>query len=208
MQVSNRENIDLNNLEQIETEIKTGQESLNINNKELPYKLLDFWKWSTSDLVSNATRGVFAEFIVATATNADLSKPRVEWDAYDLLTPDEIRIEVKSAAYIQTWKQKTLSKISFPIKQTRKWNPEIGKYENIPSRESDIYVFCHLKHKEQKTINPFNMEQWDFYVIATKELENSFPDIKSVTLKLLEEKKFLPVKYHKIYDEIKRKAGV
>ena len=31
------------------------------------YKVIDFWKWSVSDLVSNATRGRLAEFIVAKA---------------------------------------------------------------------------------------------------------------------------------------------
>lgn len=86
----------------IKAKIKTGKESLKFNGKNLPSKLSDFWKWSVSDILSNATRGIFAEFIVATATNIDLKIPRDEWAAYDFVTPDNIKIEVKSAAYIQS----------------------------------------------------------------------------------------------------------
>lgn len=46
---------------------RSGGERLCANGETLPFSLLDFWQWSVSDLVSNATRGRFAEFIVATA---------------------------------------------------------------------------------------------------------------------------------------------
>ena len=62
----------------------------------------DFWRWAMSDLLSNGTRGVFAEYIVGKLLGADFSSPRLEWDAYDLLYEGH-RIEVKSSSYIQTW---------------------------------------------------------------------------------------------------------
>jgi hypothetical protein len=31
-----------------------------------------------------------------------------------------------------------------------------------------VYVFCHLKHKDQHTIDPLKLEQWDFYVLLIK----------------------------------------
>ncbi|MDF1498446.1 MAG: hypothetical protein P1P85_03805 [Patescibacteria group bacterium] len=86
----------------IKHKIKSGKEPLKFNQTNLPFQVLDFWKWSVSDLLSNATRGRFAEFIVATATNINLNVPRDEWAAYDLVTPDNIKIEVKSAAFIQS----------------------------------------------------------------------------------------------------------
>ena len=55
--------------------------------------LLDFWSWSASDLVSNATRGRLAEFIVANALGVE-SGIREEWAAYDLATATGIKIEV------------------------------------------------------------------------------------------------------------------
>jgi hypothetical protein len=56
-----------------------------------------FWRWAYSDFLSNAQRGVLAEYIVGTALNC-LKEKRLEWDAHDLVTEDGIKIEVKSAA--------------------------------------------------------------------------------------------------------------
>ncbi|MBK6579630.1 MAG: hypothetical protein IPG17_26280 [Sandaracinaceae bacterium] len=40
--------------------------------------VLDFWRWSMSDLVSNTARGVLAEFLVGSALGI-ASGTRVEW---------------------------------------------------------------------------------------------------------------------------------
>ena len=85
--------------------LKTGNELFHWKGQSLDISLLDFWRWSVSDLVSNATRGRLAEFIVATALNVPFDQVRDEWGAYDLLTPEGIKVEVKSAAYIQSWYQ-------------------------------------------------------------------------------------------------------
>ena len=44
---------------------KTGDERFQYNGAALDSSVLDFWRWSTSDLLSNATRGRLGEFIVA-----------------------------------------------------------------------------------------------------------------------------------------------
>ncbi len=98
---------------------KTGSERLHNNGKKASVQLVDFWRWSASDLLSNATRGVFAEFIIASALGL-ADGVRSEWDPYDLITQKGQRIEVKSAAYLQSWSQKQLSKISFSIRPSRK----------------------------------------------------------------------------------------
>lgn len=46
---------------------KTGQEPIHNNQNPLVPRLIDFWQWTSSDLVSNATRGILAEFLVASA---------------------------------------------------------------------------------------------------------------------------------------------
>jgi hypothetical protein len=52
----------------------------------LETELIEFWQWSISDLVSNVSRGVLAEFIVAKALEINtVSNVRDEWAAYDLL---------------------------------------------------------------------------------------------------------------------------
>jgi hypothetical protein len=77
-------------LDKIPAAIKSGQEPLSYNGQQLKFTLLDFWRWSASDILSNATRGILAEFIVATAANIDITKVRDEWGAFDLVTPDGI----------------------------------------------------------------------------------------------------------------------
>lgn len=103
----------------IKAEPKIGNEVLSDNGVSMKYTLLDFWRWSVSDILSNATRGRFAEFIVGTAVGMNPEKLRDEWDAYDLITENGIKIEVKSAAYIQCWNQKSFSTISLSIKPAR-----------------------------------------------------------------------------------------
>lgn len=164
---------------------KTGNEYLSVCGQNISYRLIDFWKWSVSDILSNATRGRFAEFIVGTAIGFNPNKLRDEWDAYDLTSEEGIKIEVKSAAYIQCWKQTKFSKISFSIKASKYWSNELGEIDSNPKRHADLYVFCLLKHKEQETIEPLNMDQWGFYVIPTYVLDNYKRSQTSITLNSL-----------------------
>ena len=171
--------------DRIEIKQKTGNEPLTYNGKNTGIKLIDFWSWGLSDIISNTARGKFAEFIVATALKIDLSKIYDEWNAYDLTSPEGIKVEVKSSAYLQTWQQKEFSKISFSIKAARYWDSSTNEMAEIPSRLSDVYVFCLLKHKEQITLNPMNLEQWEFYVLPTVELNKYKRSQRSITLNSL-----------------------
>src|SRR5699024_8304191 len=130
---------------------KSGNEKLTFGTNETKYTLLNFWQWSVSDILSNATRGRFAEFIVGTTIDLKVKELRDEWDAYDLTTKDGIKIEVKSASYIQSWRQNGYSRINFSIKPAKHWDAENGMSKEEPKRHADIYVFCLLKHKDQKT---------------------------------------------------------
>jgi hypothetical protein len=85
--------------------LKTEDELFTQAGQSLEADLLTFWRWSVSDLVSNATCSRLAEFIVALAMDITLNEPRDEWGAYDMQTRDGIKIEVKSAAYLQSWTQ-------------------------------------------------------------------------------------------------------
>ncbi len=59
---------------------RTGDESIHEAGRSLGVSLLSFWQWSSSDLVSNATRGVLAEYLVATALEVPPPGVRREWD--------------------------------------------------------------------------------------------------------------------------------
>jgi hypothetical protein len=106
---------------------KTGGERFHISGHSIDFNLLGFWQWSSSNLASNALRGVLAEYIVA----CDLGVAdgvRTEWDAFDLRTPEGIKVEVKSAAYLQSWKQSAPSKICFDIRPNYGWDAATNTY--------------------------------------------------------------------------------
>ncbi len=105
-------------LEAIKVEPKNGSESFSNKGQNLDFNLSDFWSWSLSDLLNNAMRGVLAEYIVRQDLGIEKST-RTEWDAYDLEMENGIKIEVKSGAYLQSWKQEKLSQISFGIAPTK-----------------------------------------------------------------------------------------
>ena len=165
--------------------LKLGSECLHIGGETLPYETLAFWQWSSSDLLGNTTRGVLAEYIVACALNSLREKPRQEWVAYDILTPEGIKVEVKSSAYLQTWKQKKPSTISFGIAPTKGWDPVTGWEVEEQRRHADVYVFALLAHKDKLTVDPLDLSQWIFYVLPTKILDTQLPSQKTVGLQKL-----------------------
>ena len=167
----------------IKAERKLGSEKLHEDSSETGIALLEFWQWSASDLSSNATRGLLAEFIVAKALGSR-QEVRAEWDSYDVLSQDGIKVEVKSAAYIQSWHQRALSRISFGIQPTRDWNADTGQYALESKRQADVYVFALLHHQVQETIDPLNLSQWTFHVIGTGRL-NSLGAQKQIALSTL-----------------------
>ncbi|MET3980414.1 hypothetical protein ABIB62_003015 [Mucilaginibacter sp. UYP25] len=172
-------------LSHIKPLLKTGNEGIIVNGKVSNHTLLDFWRWNVSDILSNATRGRLAEFLVALATNIDIKEVREEWGPYDLTTPEGIKLEIKSAAYLQSWEQNVVSKISFSTKLARAWDWEVDKRSAIAKRHADVYVFCLLKHEDKQTINPLDLTHWDFYVLSTTELNKYERSQHSITLNSL-----------------------
>ncbi|MCC7306720.1 MAG: hypothetical protein IT173_04090 [Acidobacteria bacterium] len=166
---------------------RQGSEPLHDDGQSLDVSVLDFWRWSASDLLSNATRGIFAEFIIATALCIPLDEVRDEWGPFDLLTPEGIKVEVKSSGYIQSWFQKKPTVISYGVPKTRGWNPETNLLDTEARRQADVYVFALLAHLDYATIDPLNIGQWRFYVLPTAVLDNRERSQHSITLRSLEE---------------------
>lgn len=180
---------------------KTGDEPFRDGGFLLNRTLLDFWRWSASDLVGNALRGVLAEYIVACALDLPQAV-RVEWDSFDLKTPAGVSIEVKSAAYLQSWDQKALSKITFGIQPTRAWEAATNDYTGHLKRQADVYVFCLLHHQDKATVDPLDMNQWTFYILPASVLDEKFPVQKSIRLASLLRINPLHVTYNELAEKI------
>ena len=141
-----------------------------------------FWRWAYSDLQQNNIRGILAEFIVAKALNIPLSV-RDTWDDYDLKSPDGIKIEIKSGAYLQSWPQGKLSKIVFTGLCGQVWDTEKGQRGGDAQYRADIYVFAVQNAKKQEEFDQLDLSQWEFYLLPQKALQSR--GAKSISLSAL-----------------------
>lgn len=188
-----------------------GSEQLTFKDKELGSSVLDFWSWAYSDLIRNVNRGAFAEFIVLEAMNnqsgiTPRTNFRVSMDAYDLLSPDGIRVEVKSSAYIQSWESEHPARISFRIAPAKSLDSS-GNYsaDSQYCRHSDVYVFCVWTAMSREQ-NILDLSLWDFYVIATKILDQKVPNQKTITFQSLLSLQPRKVDYFGLYEAIRSEA--
>ena len=117
-----------------------------------------FYRWNSGNLLENRTRGAFAEWLVHQALGIE-SEFREEWAPVDAVI-DDITMEIKSAAYEQSWEQAAPSRIVFPITQ----------------RVAQLYVFCLLSGRE-----PADTNTWTFWVVPTSAL----PQQESISLESL-----------------------
>ena len=127
---------------------------------------------------------MLAEFLVAKALKLDIGI-RDEWDKYDLETKNGWTIEVKSAAYLQSWHQEKLSPITFGIAPTQGWNPDTGEFDPDTKRQANLYIFCLLATQDQSKLDPMNLDQWIFYALPTSELNEHMPTQKTISLSSL-----------------------
>ena len=146
-----------------------------------------FWKWAYSDLQQNNIRGILAEFIVAQALNTPLSV-RHTWNDYDLKTPDGIRIEIKSGAYLQSWAQRKLSTIVFTGLCGQVWDAENRRRGGDAQFRADMYIFAVQNAKNHDEFDQLDLSQWEFYVLPQMVLQKR--GAKSMSLTAL--KKLIP----------------
>lgn len=179
---------------------KSGEELFQEDGAPVGIKLLDFWKWSSSDLLSNTLRGRLAEFLVASALGVAIGN-RIEWDAIDVISPSGVKVEVKSSAYLQSWKGKP-SRITFDIQHKLAWDWDVNSFTANPARTADVYVFCLLDHKDPESVDPTNLNQWRFFVLATKELEAKLNQQKTLSLTTLQSLNAFEVRYSDLAEAV------
>lgn len=185
---------------------KSGDERFRVGAEALPIRLHDFWRWCCSDLLSNATRGILGEFIVARLIG-DASTVRDEWGAWDLNTPEGIKVEVKSSAFIQSWRQAKPSAIKFGAAATWAWDPDTNLSATAARRQADVYVFALLDGLDQERIDPLNLDQWRFFVVATHTLDERLPNAKSVSLDTFRRLDVKSVGHDALAEAVRRAGG-
>jgi hypothetical protein len=154
---------------------KDGNEPFHEDGKPLTVKLKHFWQWSASDLMSNASRGLLARYLVARALGL-ADGVRNECAPFDLETKDGMKIEVKSFSPFQSGSQGH-SKLSSSIGPAHSGNDATGKFDEEIEHQADVYVLCVLGDREtdKDKVDPLNLDQWDFYVMKASLLNEESP---------------------------------
>lgn len=157
-----------------------GKEKFVSQNKELEFGMLEFWCSKFSNIYN--IQEYIAEFLVEQALGIEKSHNTEYWTLFDILYKD-YRIEIKETGYYHPWNQN--GKISemrrFGITKAN------SKYENkdtnnIYERQNDIYVFCLNIGKTKETSNPLNIDNWEFYIVPTKTINEVCKNNKSIGL--------------------------
>jgi hypothetical protein len=184
---------------------RTGSEAFHTAGQPLGFDVLSFWQWACSDLCGNTLRGLIAEYLVAQAMGSG-STHRVEWDAYDVTTPEGLKIEVKTSAYAQSWRQTKLSSIGFDIARKRAWDAASNTMATLPLRTADVYVFAVHAHKDKATLDPLDLGQWEFYVLPTRVLDEKCPVQDKIALSMLVKFGATKVEFEGLRQAIRRGA--
>ena len=166
----------------------------------LDANLLDFWTWAFGDLCDDDIKGIFAEWMVAKLLGIP-TKRRVSWANSDLITPDQVRIEVKSSAYWQSWKLVDEFGESYP-KPIRECRDEdsigfaglqardartVSRPTDLVAYKSDLYVFAFENERDPDRWNALDLSQWEFYVFPVDQLRQFANNrIRLVTLRELQ----------------------
>lgn len=147
--------------------------------------LLDFWKWAFSDLCDDDLKGIFAEWMVLKLLGIP-SERRISWANSDIITLEDVRIEVKASSYWQSWKlldesgkprvpplyPNSLKRSNIRFGGLRARNAvAVPDSSTKPAFKSDIYVFAFQHETEPELWNAMDLSQWEFYVLPVKKLE-------------------------------------
>ena len=163
----------------------------------------DFWSWGMSDLRTNTLPGVLAEFIVSRAVGST-SVRRDEWDAYDVVTPAGLRVEVKAAAYLQGWSQPRLTDIRFGGLSARLLDEAANTYVGERGYNADVYCFCVQTATSHDALNVLDLSQWAFYVASREAVAAT--GARSLSLATVERISIGPLPVSELADAVAQSA--
>src|SRR2546422_132036 len=105
--------------------------------------------------------------------------------SWDVTTASGVKVEVKSSAYLQSWKQRRLSSIVFTGLTGRAWSADTNEFATERSLRAEVYVFAMHVCREPDQYDPLRIEDWRFRVMNAAQLAQH--GVRSVTLGFLNE---------------------
>ena len=74
--------------------------------------------------------------------------------------------------------------------------------------QAHIYVFSLLAHLDKSTLDPMNLDQWRFYILPTKILNERLPVQKQARLSRSLEIGAVPCDYHELKNAVNAAAAI
>ena len=169
----------------------------------------DFRRWVLCDWKSPTTRALLAEYYVRCALGAD-SEQAEDFEYVDIVLRGGRTIEVKASAYLQPTKdglKRTAPKFSIG-KKTWAWNTRLWNWmpePEAPRRWADCYVLCLENMEDPKAYNPLDLSKWEFFVLSTPKINETFGDQQTLSVYRLRKEGFCSVAFDSLASEISQK---
>ena len=161
------------------SELMSGKEQFTIHGKKTNMSMLEMWRMKYSNIYD--IHDSIAEYIVAKALGKEKLDNTDYWTLYDI-DYHGVRIEIKETAYYHSFNEagaKRSQRRTFDI------GKRYSKYKDSKSekkRQNDIYVFCLNTGNEKEDSYPLEMDNWEFYVVPTKLINEKCGDNKTISL--------------------------
>ncbi len=177
-----------------------GQEVFSFEGANLGFTMLDYWRFHYSNIFD--LQDTIAEFIVAKALGIHESQNDQYWTLWDL-TYREKRVEIKETSYYHSFN--TDGKISkqrvFDIhKSNGVYDKTSGNNDRI--RQNDLYIFCLNTGITEEESYPLNLNNWEFYVVPTRVINEQCGDNKTISLGRIKSLGFVAVRYGDLKKEV------
>jgi hypothetical protein len=189
-----------------EMEPLNGSEPIRLDGTPLDFSAQSFWQWAYSDLLTTDIRAAFAEFLVGRALGVTQPRIRVDWKGYCHVLPNKVKIEVRSASYLKEGDTMPDSQVLFTIGKSRALDTASRTFSREFIRPAEVYVFSLLKYAGEPTVDPLDLNQWDFYVAPTTVIEEEMGDRHQVSLKRLQDFSTGPLGFHQIAEAVAKAA--
>lgn len=169
----------LTEIQKLSDNQKVGDECFTLKGKDTDLTMLEFWRWHFSEIFDLQSK--IAEYIVGKALGLKEAQNVGEWTLFDMEYRGK-RIEVKETSYYHAWQTDEEPKSKHRIFGITKAYDNYKEKNSPLRRQNDIYIFCLNTGETKEASNPLELNNWQFYVIPTKTINEECGEARTISL--------------------------